>query len=123
MVVVEALHVARPLLGCDRLPVELVDAVESGGVEAVIVIGIQNFDGISPNSEDGAPLLPGILDDLGRSTAAARRLPVPRRDQDIAMVHHILAYLGIGLAAQLGLRLRVAAVILDAPRPQTYRLS
>src|SRR5208337_4446013 len=86
---VEVLHVTRPLAGRDRLPVESVDGVERGGIETIVVVAVQHFKRISPHPDDRPALLLGVLDGLGRATAAARRLAVPNGDEDVAMIHHI----------------------------------
>src|ERR1035437_6061181 len=79
---------------------------------------VQHFKRVSPNAQDGAILLQGILNNLSRSTAAARRRTVPNGDEYVAMVHDILARVGIRIAAKFCHGFRIAALVLDAPRAQ-----
>ena len=90
VVMVEVFRITRPLLGSDQLAVKPVDAIERGCVESIVDVAIQYLKLISPNPDDGAILLFGILDDFSRATQPPRRLSIPYDDKYVAMVHHIL---------------------------------
>jgi hypothetical protein len=79
---------------------------------------VEHCKGVSPHLDNRTILLPGVLDDLGRATAVAGRLAVPNSDEDIAMIYHVPAHRGVGIAAQFSLGSRIAAVVLDAVRSQ-----
>jgi hypothetical protein len=53
----------------------------------------------------------------------ARRLSIPNRDKHVAMIDHMPARLRVGILAQFGLTLRIAALIPNVPRPQQDRLT
>src|SRR5229473_659494 len=54
VVMVEIPRIGDPLLGRDGLAVEPVNALERGGIEAVVDVAVQYLKPISPNADNGA---------------------------------------------------------------------